>query len=66
MASLLNFGVSGGCGSECGSAHYTKIGDVGVRRRGLWTSLALLKLVAAHGDRRDDERRGPVPLRCNI
>ena len=25
--------------SEFGSAHYTKIGDAGVRRRGLWTSL---------------------------
>ena len=50
--------------SECGSAHYTKIGDAGGvrrhvcsiqplqrRRRGLWTSLALLKWVAAHVDR---------------
>ena len=44
-------GVSGGYGSECGSAHYTKIGDAGVRRRGLWTSLALLKWVAAHVER---------------
>ena len=57
-------GVSGGYGSECGSAHYTqigdaeeeeeedytKIGDAGVRRR-LWTSLALLKWVAAHVER---------------
>ena len=36
---------------ECGSAHYTKIGDAGVSRRGLWTSLAPLKWVAAHVER---------------
>ena len=36
---------------KCGSAHYTKIGDAGVRRRGLCTSLALLKWVAAHVER---------------
>ena len=44
-------GVRGACGSECGSAHYTKIGDAGVHHRGLWTSLALLKWVAAHVER---------------
>ena len=39
------------CQRECGSAHYTKIGDAGVRRRGLWTSLALLTWVAAQVER---------------
>ena len=47
--------------SEFGSAHYTKIGDAGVRRRGLWTSLG------SDPDRRDDEQReSPYDSKFNV
>ena len=54
--------------SECGSAHYTKIGDAGVRGRVLWTSLALLKWVRPTlRDRRDDGQRGsPYDSKFNV
>ncbi len=34
------------------------------RRRGLWTSLALVKWVAAHGD--DEQRGSPYDAKCNV
>ena len=36
------------------AAHYTKIGDADVRRRGLWNSLGSLRPTLR--DRRDDEQ----------
>ena len=51
--------------SEFGSAHYTKIGDAGVRRRGLWTSLGSERPTLR--DRRDDEHRGsPYDAKFNV
>ena len=50
--------------SEFGSAHYTKIGDAGVRRRGLWTSRGSAPTLR---DRRDDEERSsPYDAKFNV
>ena len=47
------------------AAHYTKIGDAGVRRRGLWNSLGSLRRTLR--DRRDDEQRGsPYNAKFNV
>ena len=44
-------GVSGGCGSECRSAHYTKIGDACVRRRLAKCSFRMIPLSRHSVDR---------------
>ena len=47
------------------AAHYTKIGDADVRRRGLWNSLGSLRPTLR--DRRDDEQRGsPCDAKFNV
>ncbi len=47
------------------AAHYTKIGDPGVRRRGLWNSLGSPQPTLR--DRRDDEQRGsPYDATFNV
>ena len=47
------------------AAHYTKIGDAGVRRRGLWNSMGSLRPTLR--DRRDDEQRGsPCDATFNV
>ena len=44
------------------TAHYTKIRDAGVRRRGLWNSLGSLRPTL-----RDDEQRGsPYDAKVNV
>ena len=47
------------------AAHYTKIGDAGVRRCGLWNSLGSLRPMLR--DRRDDEQReSPYDAKFNV
>ena len=59
------FHCSSGGSRHSAAAHYTKIGDAGVRRRGLWNSLGSLR--PSLRDRRDDEQRGsPYDAKFNV